>query len=66
MIRKIPEIISELIHYLFCKVHKLENQLMITINDTITTNNHNNNCNNNDSNNNNNDSNNNINKNKLL
>ena len=35
MLRKIPEITSELIHYLFSKAHKFENYLIITINDTI-------------------------------
>ena len=38
------------IHYLSCKADKLENQLIITINDKINNSN-NNNCNNDDSNN---------------
>ena len=62
MINKIPEITSKGIHYLSCKAHKFENQLLITINDTI--NNNNNNCNNNDSNNCNNNSSSNNNNNK--
>ena len=73
MIRKTPEITFERIHYLSCKAHKFENQLIITINDTIDNrnNNYNNNdsndCNNNSSSNNNNnkDNNNNNNNNKL-
>ena len=63
MINKIPEITSTGIHYLSCKAHKFENQLLITINDTINNNN-NNNCNNNDSNNCNNNSSSNNNNNK--
>ena len=66
MFRKIPEITFEGIHYLSCKAHKFENQLIITINDTINNDNNNNynnndsnNCNNNSSNRNDNDSNNN-------
>ena len=55
MFRKIPEITFEGIHYLSCKAHKFENQLIITINDTINNDN-NNNYNNNDSNNSNNNS----------
>ena len=51
MFRKIPEITFEGIHYLSCKAHKFENQLIITINDTINNDNNNNNYNNNDSNN---------------
>ena len=35
MIRKIPEITSEVIHYLFSKAYKFENCLIITINDTV-------------------------------
>ena len=63
MIKKIPEITSKGIHYLSCKAHKFESQLLITINDTINNNN-NNNCNNNDSNNCNNNSSSNNNNNK--
>ena len=39
MIRKILEITSEGIHYLFFKAHKFEKQLIMTINDTINNNN---------------------------
>ena len=46
MIRKIPEITSEGIHYLFCKEHEIENHLIITINNTSNKNNNNNNNNN--------------------
>ena len=35
MIRKIPENSSEGVHFLFCKVHKFKNQLIITINDLM-------------------------------
>lgn len=35
MIRKIPENTSEGIRFLFCKVHKFENQLILTISDTV-------------------------------
>ena len=52
MIRKIPENTTEGIRYLFCKVHKFENQIKImicTINNN--DNNKNSNCSNNDSNN---------------
>ena len=38
MIRKILEITSEGIHYLFFKAHKFEKQLIMTINDTINNN----------------------------
>ena len=64
MIKKIPEITYKGIHYLSCKAHKFENQLLITINDTINNKNNNNNCNNNDSNNCNNNSSSNNNNNK--
>ena len=48
MIKKIPEINSEGIHYLFCKAHKfaLIIAINVTINDTINNNNNNNNNNN--------------------
>ena len=46
MIRKIPEITSEGIRYLFCKEHEIENHLIITINNTSNKNNNNNNNNN--------------------
>ena len=47
MIKKIPEINSEGIHYLFCKAHKfaLIIAINVTINDTINNNNNNNNNN---------------------
>ena len=42
MFRKISEITFEGIHYLSCKAHKFENQLIITINDTINKDNNDN------------------------
>ena len=42
MIRKIREITFQGTNYLSCKAHNFENQLLITINDTINNNNNNN------------------------
>ena len=54
MIKKIPKITSEGIHYLFYKAHKFENQLIIIIYDKISNNDNNNRTNNSSSINNNN------------